>query len=111
MRLSNRLKNRIDVYDKIQIENELKEVDFDYRKIKSIWAEISPQSGREVQGKGNTIYSEISHRFIIRSSAIKSITNDMYFIFRNQRYDIKYYNPNYKYRDSIEVFCSLVVEK
>lgn len=110
MSLSNRLKNKIDVYGRIQIKNELDEIDFDYRKIKSIWAEVTPQSGRNISGNGNTVYAEISHKFTIRSNALKEISNDMYFIFKEQRYDIKYYNPNYKYRDSIDVFCILEVE-
>lgn len=110
MSLSNRLKNKVNVYGKIQIKNELDEIDFGYGKIKSIWAEVTPQSGRNIVGNGNTIYAEISHKFTIRSNALKEISNDMYFIFKGQRYDIKYYNPNYKYRDRIDVFCILEVE-
>ncbi len=110
MSLSDRLNCRIDVYGKAQTENELNEMDFEYRKIKSIWAEITPQTGREVNKKGNTLYSEVSHKFTIRINAIKKLTNDMYFVFRDQRYDIKYYNPNYKYRNCIDVFCILVIE-
>lgn len=110
MGLSSRLKNRVDVYGKIDFVNGYGENDFQYEKIKSLWAEITPQSGREVAGKGNTIYSDISHKFTIRSNSIPNLTNDMYFIFKNQRYNIKYINPNYKYVDSIDIFCSLVVE-
>lgn len=110
MSLSGRLKNRVDLYAGHANENELDETDFDYVKVKSIWAEITPQSGREVKGKGNTVYADISHKFTVRSNAVKHIGNDMYFMFRGQRYDIKYFNPNYKYRDSIDIYCSLVVE-
>ena len=110
MGLASRLKNRVDIYQKIQITNEFGEIDFDYIKLKSLWAEVMPQSGREISGKGNTIYADISHKFTIRSNALTNITKDMYFMFKNQRYDIKYFNPNYKYNDSIEVYCSLVVE-
>ena len=46
MSLSGRLKNRVDLYAGHANENELDETDFDYVKVKSIWAEITPQSGR-----------------------------------------------------------------
>ncbi len=110
MGLSSRLKNRVDIYGKMDFTNEYGEIDLRYGKIKSLWAEVTPQSGREVAGKGNTIYSDVSHKFTVRSNSIPNLTNDMYFIFKNQRYDIKYFNPNYKYGDSIDIFCSLVVE-
>lgn len=110
MGLSSRLKNRVDVYGKMDFVNEYGEIDLRYDKIKSLWAEVTPQSGRDITGKGNTIYSDISHKFTIRRNSITNLTNNMYFVFREQRYDIKYFLPNYKYGDSIDVFCSLVVE-
>lgn len=110
MNLSSRLNCKINVYGKIKIENELGEGDYRYGRIKSIWAEIIPSSGNVRNGEGNTSYTDINYKFVIRSNSIKNITNDMYFMFKGQRYDIKYFNPNFKYRDSIEIFCSLVVE-
>ncbi|HEY5582921.1 MAG TPA: phage head closure protein [Ruminiclostridium sp.] len=110
MVLSNRLNNKIDVYSKNEYTNELLEKDYRYEKSSSIWAEISPLNGTENKSQGNTKFADISHKFVIRDKALTVLTNDMYFIFKNQRYDIKYFNPNYKYRDSIEIFCSLVVE-
>lgn len=110
MNLSSRLNCRIDVYGKIEIENELNEVDYNYGKIKSVWAEIVPGTGSVKSSEGNTTYIDVSHKFVVRSNSIKDLANDMYLIFKGQRYDIKYFNPNYKYRDSIEIFCSLVVE-
>lgn len=108
--LASRLKNRIDVYSKIEFTNELDQTDYKYDLLKSVYAEIVPQNGYLKDGQGNTIYADIGYKIVIRSSAIENLTNDMYFIYKNQRYDIKYFNPNYKYGDSIEIFCSLVVE-
>ncbi|MBE6043545.1 MAG: head-tail adaptor protein [Clostridium thermopalmarium] len=110
MNLSSRLNCRVDVYGKTEVENELGEVDYSYGKIKSIWAEITPGNGAIKNSKNNTIYADISHKFVIRTNAIPNLSNDMYFMYKGQRYDIKYFNPNYKYRNSIEVLCSLVVE-
>lgn len=110
MSLAGKLNNRIDVYGKLSYENELGETDFFYGKIKPVWAEITPISGSIKNGEANTTYTDTSHKFVIRSNAINDLSNDMYFIFKGQRYDIKYFNPNYKYRDRIEIMCSLVVE-
>lgn len=112
MNLSERLNCYIDVYGKMEIRNELGELDFKYSKISSLWAEITPQGGSNRNSQADTIWAEISHKFTIRSGVIKKeLTNDMYFMFQGQRYDIKYFIPNYKYRDCIEVFCSLEVGK
>lgn len=110
MNLASRLNCRIDVYGKVPVENELKETDYDYGRIKPIWAEITPQGGNIKSSEGNTQYADISHKIVIRANSIPDLTNDMYFMFKGQRYNIKYFNPNYKYRDRIEIMCSLVVE-
>lgn len=110
MNLASKLRNRIDVYSKVEYENELGEVDYKYEELKTVWAEISPQSGNIKQGQANTSYADISHKIVIRLNSIPNLSNDMYFMFKGQRYDIKYFNPNYKYKDRIEIMCSLVVE-
>lgn len=107
--LTNRLKNKIDVYDKVEVINELGEITYSYDMIKSIWCELKPHKGAIINNEGNTIYANIAYKITIRANTIK-ITNDMYFMYKGQRYNIKYFNPNYKYNDSIEIFCELVVE-
>jgi len=108
--LSERLTNRIDVYGNVEFENELLEKDYKFNKIKSVWSEITTGSGMLKSLPGNTSYANISHKITIRSKSIPNLTKDMYFIFKGQRYDIQYFNPSYKYQDSVEIFCSLVVE-
>jgi len=98
----------IDVYGKLKGVNEIGEIYFNYSKIKSIWAEITAETGTIKNSTGNSEYAEISHKFIVKSNEI-NITNDMYFIFEEKRYDVKYFLPNYKYKDVIEVFCSMVI--
>lgn len=107
--IANRLNKRIEVYGKGEITNALGETDFSYTLVKKIWAEIVPTAGSKQQYQGETERADISHKITIRSNAI-ALTNDMYFMYKGQRYDVNYFMPNYKYNDSIEVFCSLVVE-
>ena len=49
--LCSRLNNKVALYEKVQVVNELGEKDYQYQKIKTIWAEIIPQSGNEKTGK------------------------------------------------------------
>jgi len=108
--LSSRLKNKIDVYSKVPFINELDQTDYKYEILKTVWAEIKVEGGSLKDGEGNTTYADISHKIIIRSNTVPNLANDMYFIYKFQRYNIKYFNPNYRYGDSIEIFVSLVIE-
>lgn len=110
MNISSELNCRIDVYGKTEAINALNEKEYGYTKIKSVWAEVIPQGGILRDGEINTQHANISHKITIREKAIKDLKNDMYFMFKNQRYDIEYFNPNYKLGDRIEIFCNLVVE-
>lgn len=105
--LSKRLKNRIDVYSKSQIENELGEVDFKYSKLKSIWAEVKPVSGTVKTISGDILQVDMRYKVTIRSNSLKELTNDMYFVYKGQKYTIDYSIPNFKYKDSIEIYCTL----
>lgn len=105
--LSKRLNNRIDLYAKVQTENELGEVDFDYIKIKSVWCEIKPTTGSIKTATGDIIEVDMKYKVTIRSNSIKNLTNDMYFMYQGMRFDIDYNIPNFKYKDSIEIYCSL----
>lgn len=104
------LKHRVDVYGRVEIENELGEKDYAYDKIKSVWAKITPGSGSVQNGEGNTSYADITHRLVVRKNAIEALSNDMYFVYKGQRYNIKYFYPSYKYGDYVEIMASLVVE-
>lgn len=108
--LAERLTNRIAVNGKIPFINELEEEDFKYGFIKSVWSEIVATGGILKTTEGKSVYADVSHKITIRTNAIPNLTNDMYFEYKGQRFDIKYFQPNYKYKDSIEILCNLVVE-
>jgi len=110
--LTDRLRNKIDVYEKVAILNELKEKDWTYQKRdKPIWCEILPTGGSLKTGEDNSQYTEVTHKITARANSLKNLTNDMYFIYDDKlRFDINYFQPNYKYQDSIEILCTLVIE-
>lgn len=104
------LKNKIDVYNKVRTTNSLNETEYNYKKIKSVWSMITPSGGNLQRGEVNTTYANISHKITVRYGAIPDLNNEMYFVYKGQRYDVEYFIPNYKYKDRIEIFCNLVVE-
>lgn len=108
--LVNRLKNRIEVWGNVETKNELGEKDYKPQKIKSVWCEIKPQSGMVKTTEGNYEYAEMVYKITVRSNSIPNLDNTMYFVYKNQKYSIKYFQPNFKNRNIIEIFCRLVIE-
>ncbi|MFL0168289.1 phage head completion protein [Candidatus Clostridium helianthi] len=109
-KLADRLNNRIDVYGKIKFENEFHEEDYHFDKIKSVWSEIIPTGGSLTTGQGDTIYAKITHKITVRDKSIPNLSNDMYFMYKGLKYDINFFQPNYKYKDAIEIMCTLVIQ-
>lgn len=108
--LNEDLNCRVALYGKIERVNALKEKVYDYEKIKALWAEVLPTTGNQQELAGGMMYADITHKITVRTESAPDLTNDMYFLFRGQRYDVKYFMPNYKIRDRVEVYCRLVVE-
>ena len=105
--LARSLKNKVELWGNVICKNELGEVDYETQKIKSIWAEIKPISGSVKTITGDIIQVDMKYKITIRSNSIRELKNDMYFIYQGQRYNIDYSIPNFKYKDSIEIYCTL----
>lgn len=109
------LRHRIDVYGNVKYENELGETSFKFGKVKTIWANIIPQTGSLQKQTGDTILTNVTHKIEVRYAAGKDITKDMQIFFedKNQkvhRYEIKYtLNPFFR-NETIEIFCQELME-
>lgn len=110
MGLTNDLRYKIAVYSKRPFVNTLGEDDVRYEQTGAVYAGIRVTRGRENSAPGETVFAEITHVVTIRRDAIPDLTNDMYFVFRGQRYDVKYFYPHFKYRDRVEIYCTLRVD-
>lgn len=108
--LSKRLNCKIDVYGKIPFENKLGEKDYKFGVVKSVYSEIIPVGGSLKGLEGGEIYAEVSHKITIRNNSIPNLSNDMYFMYKGQRFDIKFSQPNFKLKNCIEIMCGMVVE-
>ena len=107
---SGELRNRIDCYAKKKTKNEFGEVTFEYTKMCSVWAKIVTQSGKNEDLDGNSINANITHKITVRKSAIQKTRNDMYFMYKGQKYEVMYFMPNYLKNDIIEFYCKLIIE-
>lgn len=105
-----RLRHKIDVFSKVEGKTEFGEVTYDYEKVSSVWAEIVPTAGKENTVKGDSIQVSVTHKITVRNGAIKEPRNDMYFIFKGQKYEVLYFMPHYRRNDLIEFYCKLIIE-
>ncbi|AQR98119.1 head-tail adaptor protein [Clostridium saccharoperbutylacetonicum] len=107
--LTSRLRTKLALHGKgIPFINELGEDDFKDGFIKYVYGEIIPTGGVNTSTQADSTQATTSHKITIRSKSIDQLTDDMYFIYKNQRYDIDYFNPNYKFKDSIEIMAKLI---
>lgn len=105
-----KLNNRIEVWGNERGDNELSEVDNDPKLMKTIWAEIIPQTGSLQKQQANTVLADVTHKVVIRYSSGKDIQYGMWFMYKGHRFDIKYIlNPYFK-NESLEIFCSELIE-
>lgn len=105
----NSLNHRVDIYSKTEVKNELGEVDYEYRKLKTVWAEIRPQTGSLQQQQADTILANVTHKVIVRYDGCKDLNNDMYIMYRGKRFDIKYILNPYFSNETLELFCEEVI--
>ena len=104
-RQTNRLKHKVDVYENQKVINELFETTYKFIKIKTIFAEIVPQTGSLQKQQADTILTNVTHKLIVRYLAGKEITKDMQIFFRGHRFEIKFIlNPYFK-NETLEIFC------
>lgn len=105
-----RLRHRVGIYTKAEGMTEFGELTYGYEKTQTVWAEITPTSGRENTMKGDSVQVSVTHKITVRSGAIKKPRNDMLFEYKGQRYEVMYYMPHYRRNDLTEFYCKLKLE-
>ncbi|NMM52149.1 phage head closure protein [Paenibacillus aquistagni] len=99
----------IELWGNVETTNELLETDISANKIRTVWAELIPRTGAMLKGEADTIISKCTHKFKMRYGSGKDIEEDMWFVYRGQRFDIKFIlNPRFK-DESLEIFVEEVV--
>lgn len=108
----NKLNKRVEVWANVPIENELGEDDYDHepKKLKTIWCGFTPQTATMRKSQAGNILSEVDTKITTRYNAGKDIEEDMWFVYKGKRYDIKYILNPYMKNEELEFFTQLVIE-
>ncbi|OOM81788.1 phage head-tail joining protein [Clostridium puniceum] len=108
--MNERLDKRIEIWGNIEFLNkELNETEFEKKKIKNIWSKIIPQTGSLQKQQANTVLSNVTHKIKVRYAAAKDVTQDMWFIYKGHRFDIKYILNPYYSNEFLEIFCEEII--
>lgn len=103
------LNKKIDIYGKIEYENAAGETSVKHGKIKSIWAQIVPQTATLQRQQADTILTNVTHKIVVRYSAAKDVTHDMEINYRNHLFKIKYILNPYFSNETLEIFVEEVI--
>lgn len=108
--LSGRLNKKIELWHRVSDDsrNEIGTKNYTDKKYLDIWAHIQPQTAKQINGAfAETKLQETTHKITVRYRP--DITHDMWFKYRNERYDILYI-LNAGFSDEyLEIYCSVVV--
>ena len=115
--LAGKLKNRVEVYGRIETVSESGAVKYDYGFVKKVWAAVTPcLTNINVLGTKDRNYEGIAEstvamkfKFLMRIDAL-NVQNDMYFVCKGQKYDVMYSIPYFKDGSYMEVYTTLRIE-
>ena len=89
--LSGKLKNKIELWQRVSEEsrNEIGTKNYTYTKIADVWAQVLPQTAKQINGAfAETKLQNTTHKITIRYRS--DINHAMWFKYKNERYDIIY---------------------
>lgn len=101
-----RLNQRLEVQELAEAEPGV----WAWRTVRRTWAQIVPTSGRSVPQAGEVEPMEVTHRVVVRSTALPELRNGLRFTFRGQWYEVLYGYPIYNRTGWLELFARLVVD-
>lgn len=104
-----KLNKKIEVHGNNVNENELGEVSYRFEMIKSLYAEVIPQTGSLRNTQAETILTNVTHKIIVRYNSGKFITKEMKIVFKNHTFEIKYILNPYFSNQTLEIFVEEVV--
>lgn len=104
-----KLNKRIEIHGNHKYKNDLNEDAEKFGYLKTIWAEIIPQTGALQRQQAETILTNVTHKIIVRYASGKALTKEMKIYFRGQEFEIKYIlNPYFK-NETLEIFVQEVL--
>jgi len=101
--------HNIEIWGKKKETNSLNQTVYTDKVIKTVWASIVPQTGRVLTAPADTILSNITHKIIMRYSAMPDIQNEMWFKYKDKRFDIEFILNPYESNTYFEIFVRQVI--
>lgn len=112
--ITGKLKHRVDVYARKEFTDEVGAIKYRYEKVKSIWCMITPILGERIRAikkdkTGGMVKISETIKFTCRINAI-TVSQDMYLMYKGQRYDVDYAVPYFKDMQLQEIYTQLKIE-
>ena len=103
--ITKRLRHLVEVYQMKVLVNDLGENDSVPELLKRAYCEILPLNSTVKNGEANTENNQHQFKFTFRRKSIQGIKKDWFFLFEGLKYEVIYFNRDFKDNQFIEVFC------
>nr|DAO37280.1 MAG TPA: Putative head tail adaptor [Caudoviricetes sp.] len=103
--ITKRLRHLVEVYQMKVLVNDLGENDTVPELLKRAYCEILPLNSTVKNGEANTENNQHQFKFTFRRKSIQGIKKDWFFLFEGLKYEVIYFNRDFKDNQFIEVFC------
>jgi hypothetical protein len=103
--ITKRLRHLVEVYQMKVLVNDLGENDTIPELLKRAYCEILPLNSIVKNGEANTKNNQHQFKFTFRRKSIQGIKKDWFFLFEGLKYEVIYFNRDFKDNQFIEVFC------
>lgn len=103
--ITKRLRHLVEVYQMKVLVNDLGENDTTPELLKCAYCEILPLNSSVKNGEANTENNQHQFKFTFRRKSIQGIKKDWFFLFEGLKYEVIYFNRDFKDNQFIEVFC------
>ena len=108
--ITKRLRHLVEVYQMKVLVNDLGENDTAPELLKCAYCEILPLNSTVKNGEANTENNQHQFKFTFRRKSIQGIKKDWFFLFEGLKYEVIYFNRDFKDNQFIEVFCIRIEE-
>lgn len=109
-RLTSKLRNNVEVLTKQKFKNALDENEYRYEHFKYVYMQIISKSSQMIKGEADTEKVDSTHMFKLRIKSLPDLDNTYRFKYKNQIYEVKYFDPDFKNNEFYEVYTRLVIE-
>mgnify|MGYP000852195837 CR=1 FL=1 len=103
--ITKKLRHLVEVYGIITTTNSLGENDTTPELLKRAYCEILPLNSSVKNGEANTEINQHQFKFTFRIKSIQGIKKDWFFLFEGLKYQVIYFNRDFKDNQFMEVFC------